>query len=74
MSDIKTAIGSAIERHGKAAVLFSGGKESVVLAHLLGPFRDRVEYQEKWQVVRERLGVIQSAIEVELGHVARAGG
>ena len=43
MSDIETAIGNTIERHGKAAVMFSGGKESVVLAHLLEPFKDRIE-------------------------------
>lgn len=32
----------ALGRNGRAAVGFSGGKESVVLAHLLEPYRDRV--------------------------------
>lgn len=33
---------SEIEQHDMAALLFSGGKESVALAHMLKPYRDRL--------------------------------
>lgn len=36
-------LASAIDRHGKASIMFSGGKESLVLAHLAEPFTERVE-------------------------------
>lgn len=38
----RSAIASAIDRHQRAALLFSGGKDSMVLAHLAEPFRDRL--------------------------------
>lgn len=31
-----------LERHDKAALLFSGGKDSIALAHLLKPYRERL--------------------------------
>ena len=31
-------------------------------------------HADKWRVVHERLGVIKSAIDVEIGHLARAQG
>jgi 3'-phosphoadenosine 5'-phosphosulfate sulfotransferase (PAPS reductase)/FAD synthetase len=39
----RASIAAAIHRHGRASLLFSGGKESCVLADLAEPFRDCVE-------------------------------
>lgn len=39
----REAIASALDRHQRGAVMFSGGKDSVVLAHLAEPFKDRIE-------------------------------
>ncbi len=36
------AVVEALERHGRGALFFSGGKESVVLEHMLRPYRDRL--------------------------------
>jgi 3'-phosphoadenosine 5'-phosphosulfate sulfotransferase (PAPS reductase)/FAD synthetase len=40
----RAAVSEALERHDRATVWFSGGKESLVLKHLLQPWSDRLEY------------------------------
>jgi 3'-phosphoadenosine 5'-phosphosulfate sulfotransferase (PAPS reductase)/FAD synthetase len=37
-------VAAAMEKHSRAVVGFSGGKESLVLKHLLQPWADRLEY------------------------------
>ena len=39
----RAAIRGAVARHGRAGLLFSGGKDSIVLAHLTEPVKERVE-------------------------------
>jgi 3'-phosphoadenosine 5'-phosphosulfate sulfotransferase (PAPS reductase)/FAD synthetase len=43
VTETRKAIAAALDRHGRAALLFSGGKDSVVLADLVEPFCDRIE-------------------------------
>lgn len=39
----RKAISGALGRHGHGALMFSGGKDSVTLAHLAEPWKDRIE-------------------------------
>lgn len=38
------SVGAALNKHGRGVVGFSGGKESVVLKHLLAPFKEVLEF------------------------------